>query len=102
MLLVCPVYSRYLTPLLIAVQYIPLDPPLLMKYRDSEIEPDASHSIRPPELVVVAIPLIQLLTPTVFNLSHSALFIDNDTKTSRRRRLFPTCRLWLVQHPWRD
>ena len=49
-----------------------------------------------------AIPFIQLLTPTVFNLSHSALFIDDDTKTSRRRRLFPTCRLLLVEHPWRN
>ena len=84
---------RYLTHLLIAIQYIPLDTPLLIRYNCIRTRNWVIRvTVRPTtEAGGDAIPLIQLLTPTVFNLSHSALFIDDDTKTSPRRRLFPTC-----------
>ena len=48
-----------------------------------EIAPDVS--IRPPEVAMDVIALLRLLAPTIFNLSHSALFIDDDTKTFRWR-----------------
>ena len=46
---ICLDYFRFLTPLLIDIQYIPLDTPLFMRYKDLKL---CQMFIRSPELVI--------------------------------------------------